>query len=524
MARLGIDFGTTNTVVVCADRGRYPLVPQVVDTAVGRVIRETFPSLIVFDKLTKEYRFGSEAERALVELGAGERYIPFQSFKRLLRDYTDGGRFATDLWNGGLDVSDALKQFAKAVYSSVRRSSIFTQNEPLEAVLTWPANANGAQRYITRKCFKEAGFQIVSTLNEPSAAAIELADRLVHGDRTKARQVRVAAAVFDLGGGTFDASVVKINGQEYTVAASAGIEQLGGDDFDESLARLFAEKLNIEFDGLSYFQQTLLIMHSCREKERLSLGFVRQLTLDPEEIGLTGSLCRIPTAIYEKSLTDLLQPAIEKLAEVIASAGYDPNQSGSEPLDVIYLVGGSSRLPLAARLVTRRFPGIRILTTDKPFSATAMGAAIHGAEAIHISEIFGRHFGVLRLAHHGSQEVFSPIFAAGIRLPERDAPPVTRTTSYIPRHNIGHLRFLECTTVNDQGYPSAGLRTWSEILFPYDPSLPLTAEITPADIVHSEDLQAETVEAYSCDADGIITVTMTRGGDSQSRTFEIFRT
>lgn len=523
MARLGIDFGTTNTVVVCADRGRYPLVPQVVDTAIGRVIRETFPSLLVFDKLTREYRFGSEAERAIVEPGAGERYIPFRSFKRILRDYADGGRFASHLWPGGLDVSDAFAQFARAVHASVRRSSMFPQGEPLEAVLTWPANANGAQRYITRKSFREAGFQIVSTLNEPSAAAIELADRLVHGDRTKARQVKVASAVFDLGGGTFDASVVKINGQDYTVAASAGIEQLGGDDFDEALARLFAEKLNIEFDGLSHFQQTLLLMHACREKERMSLGTVRQLTLDPEEIGFSGPLCRIPTAIYEKSLTDLLQPAIEKLAEVIRQAGFDPMQSGTDSLDAIYLVGGSSRLPLAARLVTRRFPGIRVLTTDKPFSATAMGAAIHGAEATHVSEIFSRHFGVIRLAQHGSQEIFAPIFAAGIRLPELNADPVTRIVSYTPRHNIGHLRFLECTAVDEKGYPSAGLRPWSEVLFPYDPSLPLTASISPVDIVAREDLPADTVETYSCDADGIITVTMTRGGDGQSRTFEISR-
>jgi molecular chaperone DnaK (HSP70) len=198
-------------------------------------------------------------------------------------------------------------------------------------------------------------------------------------------------------------------------------------------------------------------------------------------------------------------------------------QAGTESLDAIYLVGGSSRLPLAARLVTRRFPGIRVLTTDKPFSATAMGAAIHGAEATHVSEIFSRHFGVIRLAHHGSQEIFAPIFAAGIRLPEVNAAPVTNIVSYTPRHNIGHLRFMECTAVDEKGYPSAGQRPWSEVLFPYDPALPLTASITPSDVAVREDLSEATVETYTCDADGIITVTMTRGGDGQSRTFEIFR-
>lgn len=523
MARLGIDYGTTNTVVVCADRGRYPLVPQVVDTAIGRVVRETFPSLITFDRLTREFRFGAEAERALVEPGAGDRYVPFRSFKRLLRDYTDGGRFGTELVTGGLDIRDALTQFVTAVQASIRSSALLPDNEPMEIVLTWPANANGAQRHVTRQSFKEAGFQITATLNEPSAAAIELADRLVHGDRSQARKVRAAAAVFDLGGGTFDASVVRIEGQEYTVLASSGIERLGGDDFDEALAQLFAERLNIVYDGLSHFQRTLLLMHACREKERLSLGTVRQLTLDPEELGISGPLCRIPTAVYERKLADLLAPAIEKLAEVMKQAGYDPTDSNAPVLDAIYLVGGSSRLPLAAKMVTRRFPGIRVLTTDKPFSATAMGAAIHGAESMRVSEVFSRHFGLIRLAQHGAREIFSPVFAAGIRLPERNGPPVACSATYVPRHNIGHLRFLECTSVDENGYPAAGLRLWSEILFPYDPAIPVNARITPADIVDRTDLQATVEETYTCDPDGIITVTITRHGDGQSRTFEIFR-
>ncbi len=523
MARLGIDYGTTNTVVVCADRGRYPLVPQVVDTAIGRVVRETFPSLITFDRLTREYRFGAEAERALVEPGAGDRYIPFRSFKRLLRDYTDGGHFAVDLIENGLDIHDALTQFAIAVQASIRRSALLPENEPMEIVLTWPANANGAQRHITRKCFKECGFNITATLNEPSAAAIELADRLVHGDRSQARKVRAAAAVFDLGGGTFDASVVKIDGQEYTVLASSGIERLGGDDFDEALACLFAERLNVVYDGLSHFQRTLLLMHACREKERLSLGTVRHLTLDPEELGMSGPLCRIATSVYEKKLADLLEPAIDKLAEVIKQAGYDPSDTDAPVLDAIYLVGGSSRLPLAAKMVTRRFPGIRVLTTDKPFSATAMGAAIHGAESVRVSEVFSRHFGLIRLAQHGSKEIFSQVFAAGIRLPERNGPPVSCSATYVPRHNIGHLRFLECTSVDSDGYPSAGQRLWSEIFFPYDPAIPVNARVTPANIVARDDLHTTVEETYSCDSDGIITVTITRHIDGQSRTFEIFR-
>jgi hypothetical protein len=91
----------------------------------------------------------------------------------------------------------------------------------------------------------------------------------------------------------------------------------------------------------------------------------------------------------------------------------------------------------------------------------------------------------------------------------------------VPRHNIGHLRYLECATVDEQGCPVAGIRPWSEIFFPYDPNLSLTQPLQRTDIEPRHDLDAETAETYCCDSDGIITVQLTRGGDSQSRTFEV---
>ena len=524
MARLGIDYGTTNTVVACADRGSYPLVPHVTETSIGRVVRETFPSLIVCDVGTSRLRFGADAERALTETGADRRFIPIRSLKRLLRDYVDGARFATDVIPGGLDLRDTFQQFATAVCASVRSSGLLPAQEPLEAVLTWPANANGAQRHITRASFNAGGFKVIGTLNEPSAAAIEMADRLVHGNRAKARQLKTAVAVFDLGGGTFDASVVSIDGADYTVLSSSGIETLGGNDFDEILARLFAEKLKLDFEALTRFQQTLLLMHACREKERLSSGNLKNLSIDPEEIGLSGTPCKVTVAAFEKRLTDLIEPAVEKLAETIGQATDRNADISDDSLEAIYLVGGSSRLPLVSRIVGRRFPKAKLFTTDKPFSATAMGAAIHSAETVRVHEVFARHFGIIRLADHGSREVFAPVFQAGLRLPGPGEAPAAARVRYVPQHNIGHLRYLECTTVDATGFPAAGVRTWSEILFPYDPALALTQPLTRTDIQPRQDLAAETFETYSCDSDGIITVTLTRGGDGQSRTYEVSKT
>lgn len=515
MARLGIDYGTTNTVVVTADRGRYPLVPHVVDTAIGRVAREVFPSLFVFDTSTAGLRFGADAERALTEPGAAQRYIPVRSFKRSFRDYADGMRIATDAIPGGLDMHDTFRQFTQALCASVRASGVVGPNEPLDAVLTWPANANGAQRHFTRSAFKAAGFTPIGTLNEPSAAAIELADRMVHGNRAKARQVRMTVGVFDLGGGTFDASVVRIDATDYTVLGSAGIETLGGDDFDAALAGMFCEKLNLNFQSLSPFHRTLLLMLACREKERLSLGQSRSLTLDPEEIGLPGETVKVTAAAFEKRLTELLEPAVDKLAETIKATGADD-------VATIYLVGGSSRLPLVGKLIAQRFPKVKLLTSDKPFSAGAMGAAIHSAETMRVHEVFARHFGVIRLADHGQREVFAPVFEAGLRLPARGELPVTTRIRYQPRHNIGRLRYLECTSTDPHGKPAAGLRPWSEILFPYDTGLALNHPLDPAQIVGRDDLSGEAAETYQCDSDGVITVQLSRG-DGQSRTFEVYR-
>jgi len=515
MAHLGIDYGTTNTVVVCADRGRYPLVPHVTDTAIGRIAREAFPSFFVYDTSTGGLRFGAEAERSLAESGAAQRYIPIRSFKRCFRNYVDGMRIATDSIPGGLDVRDTFRQFTHAIYASVRASGIVGPNEPLEAVLTWPANANGAQRHLTRSAFKDAGFSVISTLNEPSAAAIELADRLVHGNRAKARQAKMTVAVFDLGGGTFDASVVRIHAADYTVLSSAGIENLGGDDFDILLAELFCEKSKIQFHSLSPFHRTMLLMHACREKERLSTGQSRTLTLDPEEIGLSGDPVKVTAAAYEKQLTNLIEPAVAKLEEVIKAAG-------SDELETIYLVGGSSRLPLVSKLIASRFPKVKLFTTDKPFSATSMGAAIQSVETMHVHEVFARHFGVIRLADHGSREIFAPVFQAGLRLPARGEPPILTEVRYQPRHNIGRFRYLECTSVDTEGKPEAGLRTWSEILFPYDYSLAINEVLTTKHITPTNDLAGEAVETYTCDSDGIITVQIKRA-DGQSRTFEVFR-
>jgi molecular chaperone DnaK (HSP70) len=524
MNRLGIDYGTTNTVVVCSDRGRYPVVPHQIETAVGSVASPVFPSLAIRDRETGRYHFGAAAERMLVQPGAANRYDVIRSLKRWIRSYTEGRLLGQEWMNPGFDPALVLRAFAEALRQSVAGSGLFGGDEIFEAVVTWPANANGAQRYLTRRCFKDAGFRIIDGLNEPTAAAIEFADRLAHGNRAAARRVSTSVAVFDLGGGTFDVSLVAVRGSEFTVLESKGIEHLGGDDFDEVLARMFAGSLGIDFDGLDSFRRSLLLTHARQQKESIASGSVRSLTFAPQDVGWKGRMIAVPVRRYYAELTPLLTPALDKLESVVngeaaRAAGIDP-----DTLQAIYLVGGSSLLPLVPTLVAKRFPHVKLVLSDKPFTSVAMGAAIHSRRAVRVHEILARTFGVLRLADGGTREYFAPIFPAGTRLPGTSAAPLEHTVDYSPHHNIGYLRYLECATLDSAGQPAEGVRHWSDALFPYDPSIPERIALSPDQVVSRGDLLGTRVrESYQCDPDGVITARLTRCCDGFTAIYEVFK-
>jgi molecular chaperone DnaK (HSP70) len=525
VARLGIDFGTTNTVVVCSDRGRYPVVPHGVDTAIGRVVTEVFPSLVAYEHAADRFTYGLDAERALAQPGAERRYTALRSIKRLLRDYVGGGRFGLDVQPGGFDTAEVLRGFAQALRDSVARSGLFAADEPLETVITWPANANGAQRYVTRQSFKAAGFEITGTLNEPSAAAIEFADRVTHGNRAAASKLGASVVVFDFGGGTFDCSLVRIAGREFTVLDARGIDELGGDDLDRVLAEMFAERLNASLASLPRLAREQVLRHACQQKESISSGAVRTLTLVPSDVGLDGATCTVRVAEYFDRLRPLIAPAVDALDALVKGAAARGASIQASTLDAIYLVGGSSKLPLIGEMIRERFPRARLTMTDKPFTATAMGAAIRSSEHLTLHDILSRHFGVLRLADNGQREYFAPIFLAGTRLPAHGARPLERSVQYAPRHNIGHLRYFECAGVDSQGLPSVGVRAWSDVLFPYDPAIPIEDRLTSAAIDDRDDLAQRCVrETYACDSDGVISVRLTRDSDGASRSYEIFRT
>jgi molecular chaperone DnaK (HSP70) len=523
MARLGIDFGTTNTVAVAHDRGVFSAVLHQAQTNAGTIVQEVFPSSILIEAGTGRCYFGLDAERQFAQTGMSSKNIFIPSIKRHLRDYSEGkGSDGDTTLPAGVNLSELLTGFLKALNASIRQSASVPEDEPLEAVITWPANSNGAQRHVTRKCFRAAGFEIVDTLNEPTASAIELADCMTAGRKKAAKPS--AVAVFDFGGGTFDASVVWIDGNDFHVLASSGIESLGGDDLDSVLLEMFLEKLALPTGSIGALTRHALIRQARAQKEMISTGTVRSLFLNPMDFGLTGRPVSITTEAYEARVRPMLEPAVAMLNEVIATAAAKQPGITDGPDLTVYLVGGSSKLPLVAKLVAAAFPNSRVMLTDKPFRSVAMGAAVCATDHVNYRDVFARHFGLMRLREHGRVEVMDTIFPAGTPIPRRGEPPLERMAWYRPAHNIGHLRYLECTSLGDDALPAGALRAWSDILFPYDPAQSLSARLSSSEVVATDQFSAEPVcEVYRCDSDGVITVELRRPARGDSRCYEIFR-
>jgi hypothetical protein len=293
---------------------------------------------------------------------------------------------------------------------------------------------------------------------------------------------------------------------------------------------MFLTPLGMKLAELDVYRKGALLRHARLEKEGISRDPEREwLELAPGDYALTGGvrprrILRIPVSEYYDRIRPKISGAVQEMKRVIEgprarSAGIRP-----EGVDAIYLVGGSSRLPLIGTMMREQFPKIRVISSDRPFSSIAMGAAIVASDRARISDIISRHFGVIRLRESGQKEYFSPIFNSGTRLPRKGEPPLEIEVAYNPQHNIGHLQYLECSRLGNDDLPDGEARRWSDVLFPYDPSIPPERPLVPSQVEETNQLSGtQVVERYWCDSDGVITVKLERRADGQNRTFEISR-
>jgi len=489
--KLGIDFGTTRTVVAGVQDGRYP----VACFAVGDAIRDHLPG---FAALTDAgVVFGAEAAAQ----AAPRRLV--RSIRRV------ASRLAPDAPVEGLDLSalDLVTGYLRAL----RRALVEDGNlglapgEPLEAMVAVPASASARQRYLTLEAFRRADIEVLGMINEPTAAAIEYAQRDLRqlGPRSPKRSL----VVYDLGGGTFDASTISLAGQRFELLASDGIAELGGDDFDVEILVLALEMLGIEPAAVDLSQASVLLERCRQAKEGLGASS-RRLLADLSDLVPGAEPVILPTAELYARCQPLVERTLECLDRLLGDLPF-----GGRELAAIYVAGGSSLFPPVLRALRQRHAR-KVKVAPLPHAATAVGLAIAAdpEAAVFVREATTRHLGVWREAADGHEKVFDPLVAKG-DLPQRDEPLVVQRR-YEPAHRVGVLRFVECTRLGAQGEPVGDLTPLDEVLFPYDPQLADRDLRAHAAQRTGELAGQEIVETYTCGRDGRVSVVIenrTRG-------------
>ncbi len=468
--RIGIDFGTTRTVVAACDRGNYPVLSF--EGGDGQS-HEFFPTLAA--EKDGQLCFGFEALDKRDRPG----WTLHRSFKRRLSSPEATPDSRVRLGSVEIDLLGLVTEFLRSLREALLTRSNLPRtggDETLSAVISVPANAFSTQRLVTLAAFRNAGFDVMSMLNEPSAAGVEYAHR--HRNTLNSRREKVL--VYDLGGGTFDTSLVDMKGRAHDVVTSRGLNHLGGDDFDAALLELVLGQSGLDVQRLSSRSLARLRLH-CRDVKEGINANTRKIyielgrCLDPDELrraGLAEDRVEVIKADeYETACEPLIARTLELVATVAPEGLGGPNEPTSDVAG-LYVVGGASALPAVARRLRTQY-GRRVHRSPYPSAAIAIGLAIAGdVEANYsLTERFQRSLGVFREAESGRQVQFDSIIGPETELPGPGGQPRQLCRRYRAQHNVGHFRFVECGWLNSDGQPSGDIKPFREVLFPFDPKL-----------------------------------------------------
>ena len=345
---IGIDLGTTNSCVAVLEGGE----PKVIPNAEGN---RTTPSVVSFKN--GEVRVGDVAKR---EAQTNTNVI--SSIKRLMgtsekveaegKEYTPEEISAKILMN--------LKATAEA----------YLGGEVSKAVITVPAYFNDAQRQATKNAGKIAGLEVERIINEPTAAA--LADGLDKQENAH------TVLVYDLGGGTFDVSILELGDGVFEVKATSGNNKLGGDDFDKRIMDYLIDNFKKE-NGIDLSKDKLAMqrLKEGAEKAKKDLSGVKstQISLPFITQGESGPLhldVTLTRAKFEELISDLVESTRKPVRDAMKEAKLDKNG-----IDKVLLVGGSTRIPCVQELVKEEL-GKEPSKEVNPDEVVAMGAAIQG--------------------------------------------------------------------------------------------------------------------------------------------------
>ncbi len=346
---IGIDLGTTNSCVAVFEGSE----PIVIPNPEGS---RTTPSVVAFSK-TGERMVGQVAKRQSIT-------NPDRTVSSIKRQMGSNYKVAIDGKNyTPQEISAMILQKMKADAEAYLGTSV------TEAVITVPAYFTDAQRQATKDAGKIAGLNVQRIINEPTAAA------LAYGMDKESNQ---KILVFDLGGGTFDVSLLEISDGVFEVLATAGNNRLGGDDFDQRIINWMAEKFQRE-NGVDLRTDKMVLqrLKDAAEKAKIELSGMTTSDINLPFITATaaGPLhfeATLSRAEFDRITADLVEATMGPTKQVIRDAGVPV-----EKIDKILMVGGSSRIP-AVQEAVKKYLGKEPFKGINPDECVAIGAAIQG--------------------------------------------------------------------------------------------------------------------------------------------------
>jgi molecular chaperone DnaK len=350
MSTFGIDLGTTNSVISMLSEGR----PMPVEVGGSAIV----PSVVCF-RDDGSIVVGREARN--LELAFPERTVR-SAKRRIGQDFTydvAGRRVRPE--EVSAEVLRALKAGAEAVTGQIVR----------EVVITVPAYFDDAQRRATLRAGELAGLDVLRLLNEPTSAALVF-DQVISAAGPDPEIVMV----YDLGGGTFDVSVLEVFGGVREVRSTAGNTHLGGDDFDDKLVSFFLDLLRTR-NGAEVRDdpRAMARLRRVAESTKIHLSADTEAAIAEEFIATSANRpVHLQTKVTRRQLEDLIRPLLESTVELARRVVADANL-GSQALARVCLVGGSTRIPLCRELLEGAF-GVDVREDVDPDLAVGLGAAV----------------------------------------------------------------------------------------------------------------------------------------------------
>ncbi|WP_009543905.1 molecular chaperone DnaK [Crocosphaera subtropica] len=370
---IGIDLGTTNSCVAVLEGGK----PIVIPNAEGG---RTTPSIVAFGKGNQRL-VGQLAKRQAVTNAENTIY----SIKRFIGrrwDETEEERSRVpykcvmgreEMVNVEIRGQHYTSQeISSMVLQKLKKDAEDYLGEPVtEAVITVPAYFTDAQRQATKDAGTIAGLDVRRIINEPTAAA------LAYGlDKQDEEQYIL---VFDLGGGTFDVSILQLGNGVFEVKATAGNNHLGGDDFDNAIVQWMADNFKQEENiDLSHDKMALQRLREAAEKAKIELSSMLTTSINlpfitADDTGPKHLETELTRAQFEDLTKDLAQATLQPLTQALNDCELE-----AEELEKVVLVGGSTRIPAIHRVIQQVFPNSQMERSINPDEAVALGAAIQG--------------------------------------------------------------------------------------------------------------------------------------------------